>query len=112
MSRRSTAFAKLFAEDTKPRTVQERVIVKKKEEEKEPTMEYGMVPRDFAEAVRAVREGRMSLEDRRILQERYGTEGFFFTAVEDVHALNEWSFGRNEKSAFRALFRSRPPIRA
>ena len=109
MSRRSTAYAKLFAEEKKTPTVRERVMVKK--EEPEPTMEYGMVPRDFAEAVKACREGRMSLEQRRILQERYGTEGFFFTAVEDIHVINEWSFGRNEKAAFRALFRNRGLIR-
>lgn len=110
MSRRSTAYAKLFSEEEKPRTVQERVMAKKPEPE--PTMEYGMVPRDFAEAVRACREGRMSYSDRMVLQTRYGTEGFFFTAVEDIYVINEWSFTRNDKAAFRALFRSRDPIRA
>jgi hypothetical protein len=110
MSRRSTAYAKLFAEEVKPRTVQERVMVKK--EEPAPTMEYGMVPRDFAEAVRACREGRMGYADKLLLQTRYGTEGFFFTAVEDIYVINEWEFSRNDKAAFRALFRSRAPIRA
>jgi hypothetical protein len=110
MSRRSAAFAKLFTESDTRRKVTE--PPPKPKEEPAPTMEYGMVPRDFAEAVRAVREGRMSYEDRRILQERYGTEGFFFTAVEDIFVINEWAFSRNDKAAFRALFRSRPPIKA
>ena len=109
MSRRSTAFAKLFADDNKQKTVAEKFV---KKEEPPPTMEYGMVPRDFAEAVKACREGRMNYTEKMVLQTRYGTEGFFFTAVEDIYVINNWEFSRNDKAAFRALFRSRAPIRA
>jgi hypothetical protein len=79
--------------------------------QEEPQMEYGVIPTDFADAVVAFRGGFASPVQVRTLQSRYGTEGFFFQALEDLHILNSWAWGREQKTNFRNLFRNRQPIK-